>query len=41
LRVYPAFVRDRCFDRIRQSAQFTRFLADFKPIWEEYERRLR
>jgi TolB-like protein len=41
LRVYPAFVRDRCFDRIRQTAQFTRFMADFKPIWDEYERRLR
>jgi len=41
LRVYPAFVRDRCFDRIRQSAQFMRFMAEFKPIWEEYERRLR
>lgn len=41
LRVYPAFVRDRCFDRIRQTAQFKRFLADFKPIWDDYERRLR
>ena len=41
LRVYPAFVRDRCFDRIRQTTQFTRFMADFKPIWDEYERRLR
>jgi tetratricopeptide (TPR) repeat protein len=41
LRVYPAFVRDRCFDRIRQTAQFTRFMTDFKPIWDEYERRLR
>jgi len=41
LRVYPAFERDRCFDRIRQAAPFTRFMADFKPIWEEYQRRLR
>jgi TolB-like protein len=41
LRVYPAFVRDPCFDRIRQTVPFTRFLADFKPVWEEYERRLR
>jgi len=41
LRVYPAFVRDRCFDRVRQTAQFKRFLTDFKPIWDEYERRLR
>jgi eukaryotic-like serine/threonine-protein kinase len=40
LRVYPAFVRDRCFDPIRQTAPFTRFMADFKPIWEEYKRRL-
>ncbi len=41
LRVYPAFARDRCFDRIRQTVQFMRFMADFKPIWDEYERRLR
>jgi len=40
LRVYPAFVRDRCFDRIRQAAPFTRFMATFKPIWEDYQRRL-
>ncbi len=41
LRVYPAFVRDRCFDRIRQTAPFTRFMTDFKPTWEDYQRRLR
>lgn len=41
LNVYPAFERDRCFDRIRQSAPFTRFMADFKPVWDEYARRLR
>jgi eukaryotic-like serine/threonine-protein kinase len=41
LRVYPAFVRDGCFDRIRQAAPFTRFMATFKPIWEELQRQLR
>ena len=41
LRVYPAFVRDPCFDRIRQTVPFTRFMADVKPTWEEYQRRLR
>jgi len=41
LRVYPAFEHDACFDRIRQAAPFTRFMASFKPIWEEYQRRLR
>jgi hypothetical protein len=41
LNVYPAFARDRCFDRIRQTAPFTRFMTDFKPIWEGYERQLR
>ncbi|HMC77930.1 MAG TPA: protein kinase [Vicinamibacterales bacterium] len=40
LRIYPAFVRDRCFDPIRQKPPFTRFMAGFKPIWEEYQRRL-
>jgi tetratricopeptide (TPR) repeat protein len=40
LRVYPAFARDRCFDRIRSTPSFTRFMATFKPIWEEYRRRL-
>jgi TolB-like protein len=40
LRVYPAFERDRCFDRVRQTAPFTRFMANFRPIWEEYQRRL-
>ena len=40
LRVYPAFVRDRCFDPIRQKPPFTRFMAGFKPIWEEDQRRL-
>jgi serine/threonine-protein kinase len=40
LRVYPAFVRDHCFDRIRRTVRFTHFMADFKPTWEEYQRRL-
>ncbi len=40
LRVYPAFVRDHCFDRIRQTVRFTQFMADFKPTWEEYRQRL-
>lgn len=40
LRTYPAFVRDRCFDRIRQTAAFTRFMAEFKPVWNTYAQQL-
>lgn len=39
--IYPAFVRDTCFDGIRRSAPFTRFMTVFKPVWDEYERRMR
>lgn len=38
--VYPAFARDGCFDRIRSSPQFTRFMAAFKPVWEGYRRQM-
>ena len=41
LPVYPAFGRDRCFDPIRHSAPFTDFMAELKPVWEEYERHMR
>jgi hypothetical protein len=39
--VYPAFARHTCFDLIRSSASFTRFMANLKPVWEDYARRLR
>ena len=39
--VYPAFARDRCFDPIRQSPEYTNFIADLKPVWEGYERTMR
>jgi hypothetical protein len=39
--IYPAFVRDKCFEPIRQTPQFSKFLADLKPVWEDYERRMR
>lgn len=39
--VYPAFQRDRCFDPIRQSPEYTRFMADLKPVWERYVRAMR
>jgi TolB-like protein/Tfp pilus assembly protein PilF len=38
--VYPAFARDTCFDPIRGSAQFTRFMTGLKPVWDEYARRM-
>jgi adenylate cyclase len=40
LPVYPAFARDSCFDPIRRSAPFTRFMDALKPVWEEYARRM-
>jgi hypothetical protein len=39
--IYPAFERDACFDSIRRTAPFVRFMAELKPVWEEYQRRMR
>ncbi len=39
--VYPAFLRDTCFDPIRTSAAFTQFMAKLQPVWAEYERKMR
>ena len=33
--VYPAFARDSCFDPIRGSAPFIRFMTELKPVWDE------
>ncbi|HTM04393.1 MAG TPA: winged helix-turn-helix domain-containing protein [Vicinamibacterales bacterium] len=41
LPVYPAFARDKCFDPIRQTPQFSTFMDHLKPVWEDYERRMR
>ena len=38
LPVYPAFARDSCFDPIRRSAPFTRFMNELKPVWDDYAR---
>jgi tetratricopeptide (TPR) repeat protein len=38
---YPAFSRDACFDPIRHTAVFTKFMSELKPTWESYERALR
>ena len=38
--VYPAFARDSCFDPIRGSAPFIRFMTELKPVWDEYARRM-
>jgi non-specific serine/threonine protein kinase len=38
---YPAFARDTCFDRIRSSGAFTRFMWELKPVWDDYERKMR
>jgi Tetratricopeptide repeat len=38
LPVYPAFARDSCFDPIRGSAPFLRFMNELKPVWDEYAR---
>ena len=40
LPVYPAFARDSCFDRIRGSALFVRFMNELKPVWDEYARKM-
>jgi len=39
--IYPAFARDRCFDPIRRDARFEQFMAKLKPVWEEYDRKMR
>jgi hypothetical protein len=39
--VYPAFERDSCFARIRQTPPFITFMADLKPVWDEYRRAMR
>ena len=41
LPVYPAFMRDACFDPIRHTPEFSTFLAGSKAVWEDYERRMR
>ena len=38
--IYPAFARDTCFDPVRRSEPFTRFMAQLKPVWEEYVRKM-
>ena len=38
---YPAFSRDKCFDKVRGTPQFVQFMAQLKPVWEEYQRRMR
>ena len=39
--IYPAFARDRCFDPIRRDARFEQFMTKLKPVWDDYERRMR
>jgi hypothetical protein len=39
--IYPAFERDRCLDPVRQSAEFVRFMANLKPVWDGYVRAMR
>lgn len=39
--IYPAFERDRCFDPVRQSPEFVRFMANLKPVWDGYVRAMR
>jgi len=38
---YPAFSRDKCFDKVRSAPEFTAFMAKLKPVWEGYERAMR
>ena len=38
--IYPAFARDTCFDPIRGSTRFTRFMAELKPVWDDYRRKM-
>ncbi len=39
--IYPAFARDKCFDKVRGTPEFAAFMAKLKPVWEEYERAMR
>jgi TolB-like protein len=39
--IYPAFARDHCFDPVRRDMRFSAFMAKLKPIWDEYERKMR
>ena len=39
--IYPAFERDRCFDPIRSDPRFEQFMTKLKPVWDDYERRMR
>jgi eukaryotic-like serine/threonine-protein kinase len=39
--IYPAFSRDKCFDKVRGTSEFAAFMAKLKPVWEEYERVMR
>jgi hypothetical protein len=39
--IYPAFARDRCFDPIRRDARFEQFMTKLKPVWDDYERKMR
>lgn len=38
---YPAFSPDKCFDKVRSTPQFVQFMAQLKPVWEQYERQMR
>jgi TolB-like protein/Tfp pilus assembly protein PilF len=39
--IYPAFARDRCFNPIRRDARFEQFMTRLKPVWDDYERKMR
>jgi tetratricopeptide (TPR) repeat protein len=39
--IYPAFWRDKCFDKVRDAPQFTQFMTQLKPVWDQYERQMR
>ena len=39
--IYPAFARDRCFDPIRRDMRFEQLMARLKPVWDDYERKMR
>ena len=39
--IYPAFSRDKCFDKVRSAPQFVQFMTQLKPVWERYERQMR
>jgi hypothetical protein len=35
---YTLFSKDPRFDRIRNDPEFVRFMAELKPVWEQYRR---